>query len=89
MAQSTTVIVAHRVATLRHADHIIVLDGGRVAEAGTHDQLVAHGGIYASLHRRQSRSDALEKGLDLRTGRGDDLPPQGRSTPARPDGGGA
>jgi ATP-binding cassette subfamily B protein len=45
----TTVLVAHRLSTVRHADRIWVLDRGRVVEAGTHDELVARGGVYADL----------------------------------------
>jgi ATP-binding cassette subfamily B multidrug efflux pump len=47
----TTIVIAHRLATIREADHIVVLDGGRVAEAGTHASLLAEGGLYASLCR--------------------------------------
>ncbi len=45
----TTITIAHRLSTVRHADRIVVLDGGRVAESGTHAELVARGGRYASL----------------------------------------
>ncbi|MBT9516045.1 MAG: ABC transporter ATP-binding protein [Methyloversatilis discipulorum] len=50
----TTLIVAHRLSTVRHADTIHVIDGGRIAESGTHDQLLALDGIYASLWRLQT-----------------------------------
>lgn len=50
----TTLIVAHRLSTVRHADTIHVIDGGRIAESGTHDQLLAVDGIYASLWRLQT-----------------------------------
>jgi ATP-binding cassette subfamily B protein len=50
----TTLIVAHRLSTVRHADAIHVIDGGRIAESGTHDELLALDGIYASLWRLQT-----------------------------------
>ena len=50
----TTIVVAHRLSTVRHAHRIWVLDGGRVAEAGTHDELVAADGAYAALWRVQT-----------------------------------
>jgi len=55
----TTLIVSHRISTVRHADQILVLDGGRVAERGTHDELVALGGMYAELHRKQLLEEEL------------------------------
>jgi len=54
----TSLIIAHRLSTIRHADRIHVLDGGRIAEAGTHDELVALGGIYAGLWRLQTGEKA-------------------------------
>ncbi len=50
----TTIVIAHRLSTVRHADRIYVLDRGRLAEVGDHDQLVAAGGIYQSLWKVQT-----------------------------------
>jgi ATP-binding cassette, subfamily B, multidrug efflux pump len=60
MRQRTSIIVAHRVSTVRHADQIFVLDAGRIVEHGDHDRLVARGGIYASLYRKQLLEEELE-----------------------------
>jgi len=49
----TTFVIAHRLSTVEQADRILVLDGGRVAETGTHAQLLAHVGLYHQLHRLQ------------------------------------
>jgi len=59
MAQRTSLIIAHRVSTVRQADQIFVLDGGRIVEHGRHDQLIAHGGLYASLYRKQLLEEEL------------------------------
>nr|WP_298932077.1 ABC transporter transmembrane domain-containing protein [uncultured Erythrobacter sp.] len=53
MAERTTLVIAHRLATVRKADRIIVLDGGEVAEQGTHAELSAAGGLYARLAKLQ------------------------------------
>ncbi len=50
----TSVIIAHRLSTIQHADKIIVIDEGNIAEQGTHDELIASGGIYAKLIAMQS-----------------------------------
>jgi ATP-binding cassette subfamily C protein CydCD len=54
MKNRTTFVIAHRLSTVRHADKILVLDRGTVAEIGTHDELIAKGGRYAELMSHQS-----------------------------------
>jgi len=49
----TTLVVAHRLATVKRADRIVVFEAGRIAAIGTHDALVAEGGLYARLARLQ------------------------------------
>ena len=48
------IVIAHRLSTIRHADRIHVLERGRLAESGTHEELVAEGGLYAALWRVQT-----------------------------------
>ena len=55
----TTIAIAHRLATLKNADKLVVIEKGRVAEYGTHDQLIENGGIYAKLVSAQRQTHAL------------------------------
>lgn len=59
MRERTSIIVSHRVSTVRHADTILVLERGRVIERGTHDELVRADGFYAELYRKQLLEEEL------------------------------
>jgi ATP-binding cassette subfamily B protein len=54
MVGRTTIVIAHRLSTVRRMDSLVVIDGGRIVEQGTHEHLLMHGGIYASLWSHQS-----------------------------------
>jgi len=64
LAGRTSFIISHRVSAVMDADHILVLDGGRIVESGTHSELLARGGTYATLLRRQMLEEELEEELD-------------------------
>jgi ATP-binding cassette subfamily B protein len=59
MVERTTIIIAHRISTVKDADHIIVLDDGQIVEQGTHSQLITLGGIYFDMFRQQQMKDEL------------------------------
>ena len=60
MRRRTTLLVSHRVSTVRDADLILVLEEGAIVERGTHDQLLGHGGRYAALWREQQLEEEIE-----------------------------
>jgi len=59
----TTLIIAHRLSTVVHADEILVLDKGVIVERGRHEELLARGGLYAGLWSRQRKADAAQRAL--------------------------
>ena len=61
MEGKTVIAIAHRLSTIAALDRLIVLDQGRIVEEGTHDQLIARGGLYAQLWKRQSGGFLAER----------------------------
>jgi ATP-binding cassette subfamily B protein len=61
MAGRTTILISHRTSTVRDADQIVVLLDGRIAERGTHEDLLAAGGYYADLYHKQLLEEELER----------------------------
>ena len=61
----TSFIIAHRLSTVRNADRILVIDGGRILEAGSHRELMAKKGRYYELYENQFRRDRLKESLEV------------------------
>lgn len=61
MRDRTTIMIAHRTSALASADRVVVLDGGRIVEDGTHDSLIALNGVYARVYRHQQRVELAEE----------------------------
>ena len=80
MKGRTTFVIAHRLSTIRRADQILVVEGGRIVERGTHESLYALGGRYWDLYTRQH---GLEANLFLAPGEGDKVEESGAASEAK------
>ena len=82
MRQRTSIIVSHRISTVRDADQIFVLERGRIVERGRHDELVRAGGIYSEMFKKQLLEEELRSVVNLRVGRASGRAAQRRLKPA-------
>ncbi|MGC1582395.1 MAG: hypothetical protein WA766_12990, partial [Candidatus Acidiferrales bacterium] len=83
MRGRTTFVIAHRLSTIRRADQILVIEGGRIIERGTHQSLYALGGRYFELYNKQH---GVESNLFLAPGEGDAIPAE-PGADGKPNGG--
>ena len=77
MEGRTTFVIAHRLSTVRRADMILVMDGGRIVERGTHEELLVRGGLYKEIHDLQlidhaKFAEEMEELRELETSDGDE-----------------
>ena len=61
MEDRTTILISHRISTVKNADQIIVLNDGSIVESGTHEQLLEYNGIYAGIYETQLLQEELEE----------------------------
>jgi ATP-binding cassette subfamily B protein len=93
MRERTSIVVAHRISTVKDADEILVLDDGRIAERGTHRELLERNGLYAAMYRRQLLEEELEVDEEqsehdkrVRASSDDAVPPRARRLDDMPGG---
>jgi ATP-binding cassette, subfamily B, bacterial len=84
LAGRTSLVIAHRLSTIREADQILVIDAGRVRERGTHDELLATGGLYAELYRTQFSRRPAASGESRQADSDDRTPMSGPFSSAGP-----